>query len=294
MSFKAGDAVSAHSEWWVAEDYRIEKGIVVPTMAGKTAPQWEKEYLFTQNRYSPMEYPELPGEFAKLIDKSEDTILTFIRRYGLLGFYESREVYETLGISAYEPGKIKAGDPLPWIIKHAETVNLALSLHGCLVDEEKLENEIHLLKHYDSEYEDFEVKFSYAERMNLYPTEGSIFPLPDSNREIALRIISTMVNANIIDFKRELQIEQGDTDFSLNTIFKTGNLLGAIYWHLADAVEGNSIKRCEYSKCRKFFVALNPRTKYCPAPKDYKGISPCANRARVEKCRAHKHLNEMS
>lgn len=294
MPFKPGDAVSSYSEWWVAEDYRIENGMVVPTMAGKTIPSYEKEYLCTQNRYSPMEYPELPGEFAKIIDKSEDTILTFIRRYGLLGFYESREVYEILGISAYEPGKIKVGDPLPWIIKHAETVNLALSLRGCLVDEEKLKNEIHLLKHYDSEYDGFEVKFSYAERMNLYPTECSIFPLPDTNRAIALRIISTIVNANITDFKRELQIEEGETGLSLNTIFKTGNLLGSIYWHLADAVEGNSIKRCEYSKCRKFFVAHDPRTKYCPAPKDYQGISPCANRARVEKCRANKRLKEMS
>jgi hypothetical protein len=85
--------------------------------------------------YLPMAHRELPGELATVATGKEANVLDFARRYGLLGYGQAGRLEELIGARMREGEHAKGdpplrGDPLSWIVAHAQTVRLALGPPG--------------------------------------------------------------------------------------------------------------------------------------------------------------------
>lgn len=265
---------SFNRTWSIAEDYIAKEGCILPICKGEViSPELT---LKEDNHYLPMGRPELPGEFARLADESEEKVLDFVRRYGLLGYYRRPEQSRPIN-----PINDFSGDPLNWIFVHAKTVNLAMNLAEAL-DKPK---ELKILT------ERFFVKEALSWRGKEWNT-ALLLPKPAldlpgyvgtimraSARENALSVIESILNPNLTGLTRKMQVEWSEEkgEQVINTFFSFGNLLDCIYWLLADAVTNAKIRSCEH--CGKPFVAPNDRTKYCP-PLQWETVSRCMNRAK--------------
>ena len=89
--------------WPKVSDYIIKDGhlIAAGDQAGITS-------------YFPFAYPEILGEFTRLVASSESEVLNFGRRWGQLGYS---------GVHGRaSPEETAAGDPLDWIMDHASQV----------------------------------------------------------------------------------------------------------------------------------------------------------------------------
>src|SRR5687767_6582253 len=82
-------ARSFPSQWWVAADYRVERGFVLPLVDGKPVEYVDiHRGLRLMKQYMPMAHPELPAEFAKIDGRGQDAVLAFVRLYGLPGLWK--------------------------------------------------------------------------------------------------------------------------------------------------------------------------------------------------------------
>ncbi len=233
--------------WPVFENYRIVEGSLVGTDGKQDFGLADSPKVA---RYLPMARPELPGEFAKLVNQDESAILDFARRYGLLG---------------YSPLK---GDPVTWISAHAKTVKLLMDLiEGLQAGPASLKEVLDSLisiKHGKPQ-----ILYSYAYRVHLYPYQAWR-PLGPNHKEIAQEIIKTVLSKNLEGMRCIIKIDAG----GIKRGFHPGCLLDVIYWLVADSATQASIRRCLH--CHRPFIATSGRMKYCPAPLGYRGeLRPC-------------------
>lgn len=310
------DSRGFRTYWLVQEDYRIEDGLVKPLASGKPVDVTEKFFtLASLSRYLPMTRPELPFEFAKLARADDADIVQFVRRYGLLGYREAFEttlsIYKTFEFLATTPrGEedkppekipdfsrffhegINDGDPLAWVVSHAKTVNFVLELHDALKDKRQLKAKLEELKIHTVEYGDWPIEYRYAQRGELYPECCKTKRGSESDFEFAGGIIECIVNANLKGgISRELLIdlepENSKKTARQNTListFQANSLIDCIYWHLADAIAGSTVKRCLY--CKRFFNATHLKRLYCPPPMGLSGEGSCAQNDRAKRLRA--------
>ena len=193
-----------------------------------------------------------------------------------------------------EDRAIDLGDPLDWILGHAKTVKLVLETAEALTDTALLTGLIERMRERDSYTgEDF-VRFSCFMRERRNPNSCSYGPWTDQ-RGAAMHIISMILDGNLGGVTRSLttqlegQMTRGGKRvdvFRLESHFRFQSLLDCIYWLLTDAVLGRAVKKCIH--CGRYFVATHGKMKYCPPRKGFRGISPCANRHRVQKSRLRK------
>jgi hypothetical protein len=257
--------------------------------------------------YAPAVHPELPGELAKLQRGDVEAVLKFARVYGTLGHtaFIPREVWA-------RGGAIPVGDPLLWVWAHADTVRICLELSYRL-EEGDITSLRSYLRSLHVTQADLDVWKSwlgdpadddYKEYTDTWPTamvgqRGEITlwqwgrlgrnpqePLShDDVKELARVIRRSLINANIAGIHRVL-LNDGRSDI-LFWEFKA--LVEMVYWHVAQAVDGKRLKRCEAKDCGVPFVQTDLRQRFCPPMFEQKRESRCAIRHRV-----HKHRGKAS
>jgi hypothetical protein len=288
--------------WPVAADYEITGGLVVPL--DERGRRISHHRVDERRLYMPVTRPELPGEFAKLAGKADAdvlagtadaAVLTFVRRYGLLGYADALTPLEAHALASarttptYDQFIDKSydstlvGDPVAWILGHAASVAFILALAGALDSPNNLRHifEQRIVAEGDVE----ELRYVYAIRGWTRPRLGRQ-PVPNTNAErraTALRIIAWLLAKNLSGVTREIGMEAT----ALASYFRFNNLLDQIYWMLADAVTGHRIRQCR--ECGRFFIAATDRVKYCPRPMGLRGVvSLCMHRAKVRTWRQQK------
>jgi len=304
----ASDERAFRTSWSVHEDYIIEDGVIKPLVNGDpidviTVRAFAKRYL-------PMIRPELPFEFAKLAHSSQDAILKFVRNYGLLGyrhaFFSTLDIFKSFEflMNTPESGKdipttkppnfgeffhpgINDGDPVSWVLSHAETVKLILDLNGALNDRQQLKVRLERLT---VQGKGWPIEYRYAKRGQLYATLCQTAQDGEGDSTFGRRIIAHIINENlnggvsralIVDLDRRR--ERQNRELTLLSVFHAETLMDCIYWHLADAIIGETIKRCLF--CKRFFNATTLKRMYCPPPMGYQGDSPCAQNDRAKRKR---------
>ena len=199
----------------------------------------------------------------------------------------------------YHPG-INEGDPVSWVLIHADTVKMVFKLAESLGDKPKLKAHIDELVGLEEGTGHKYLSFRYAKRGELYNHyfRGQLLDDPTVN---AFRIFQHVLEENlegvhrgfIIDISREKASKRSKNKSSLPAlvpIFRIKSLLDCVYWHLTDAVVGGTIRVCRFPGCQRFFAAPNKKTFYCPTLMGNKGESPCANRDRQRRKRLNDSL----
>lgn len=310
--------------WAVAADYVLEDGGVVALSQRRKI---HASRALIDPTYFPLTRTELPAEFAKIASGSDDDVLAFVRRYGLLGYSVALTGFEQFTLTVARAGGRKAlnalerqprpdpwltqvmkpdvlidlnydttlpGDPVAWVLAHAENVKLAGELGRALHEgdvkaradgiQAVLERRI---VHTDTvgdvrqrgDFKGLAVSAPVARRGWSRPRVAT-FPVTSWD-EIALELVSFILTRNLGGVRRAI-------GFSVKTprlvsLFAPQNLLDCIYWLLADAVTGTQLRACP--DCGHFFVATHERMKYCPPPMGIQGPSRCMNRAKVRRWR---------
>lgn len=253
--------------WSVFSDYKVKDRRIQPK------PKKQKE---APTFYVPAARTELPGEIAKLERNDIASVLKFARRYGSLGF------------SHLSPKEDKPyGDPLQWVWLHADTLRLALTLKE-LIDHQKTDELKRLLfelsqgEDRSKEYPTPAVTYARLDKQQTIvfcPTSGAS---PDAVvQTLAANMLCTIVNNNIANLRPELTWRKINGTFQQHFLF-TG-LIEVAYWHVANALQGGMIKRCQRSGCGGLFIQTDQRQRFCPTGD--KRESPCAVLDRVRRKR---------
>jgi hypothetical protein len=268
-------ARSFTSAWWVADDYVVKEGFVIPLVAGKPIEYIDVHRgLRAMKQYMPMAHPELPAEFAKVDGGGRDAALTFVRRYGLPGLWRFQ-----LGKARPNGPEPLCGDPLAWILAHARAVRLVGDLASELDNKDALVQRLEELRATDGT--GWPIVFPFMPHEARYP---SILKMKAAAtpRETALRVIAWQLNDALRNVSRCLGLV-GVEPPRLESRFIFEDLIACIYWLLADHVVGGTIRRCR--SCGRFFAATSDRVKYCPPPMGIEGPSRCMNRDKVRRWR---------
>ncbi len=308
-------------DWHVAPDYGVQSGRVCPLnddgeplVGADRFSSWDQRPTEADalgdigqhpagHTYFPMSRPELPAELAKAATGAEKDLLRFTRRYGGLGYRremlsitrvgtlldgKGAGAHSVEGTGELVPGGDEPGEPVSWLLAHAETVRLVLQLYGRLDDEPALSSFLETLKISDGPALLF-VKAATRGR-NYRTCRGLVLEPNATSRNVAMLILTDLLNNNLSGgIRREIGPE-GDSD-KIQSVFRFINLLDCVYWHLADAVTGGWVRRCADPECGAFFAAKSERVKYCPPAMGNKGVSPCMNRHKQRKHRRKKRGN---
>ena len=274
-------------------------------------------------RYLPMIRPELPFEFAKLAHSSEDAVLKFVRNYGLLGYRNAafttvemflttafgdildREERERDNLPPKESGFdfrrlfhpwINAGDPVSWVLTHAETVKFVLDLNEALKDRHQLNVQLERLTVQGQNTRTY-IEYRFAKRGRLHATVCQTGRNGEDDTIFARGIIAKIMNENLnggVSRALTVDLERRRTrqNRTLLSVFRAESLMDCIYWHLADAIAGEMIKRCLF--CGRFFNAITLKRLYCPPPMGYQGDGPCAQNDRAKRKRARDREKAMA
>lgn len=282
--------------WPVAPEYRIVDGHVCPMVDGRFIQQGSFHSSKGCSLYLPMARPEIPGELAKAATGRESDILTFASHNGLLGYPQELLDTRLLGLarlSVPDEGEEEPplrGDPLPWVLAHARTVQLVLDLLARLDDDQELRVFLQTLTVRTGNLET--IDFNCARRGYAYQMHSTRAQRPgEGPRDVALDLVATLLNEGLRGgVSRCLVVEhQKDKRQGFSSLFQFHNLLDCVYWHLADAAAGNWVRRCKNPKCGAFFVARSEKVKYCPPQFvpgfENKSVSQCMNRDKARKYR---------
>jgi hypothetical protein len=257
----------------VAADYRVERGFVLPLVDGKPIEYVDiHRGLRRMKQYMPMAHPELPAEFAKIDGRGQDAVLAFVRLYGLPGLWKYQ-----LGAPRRHGPEPLCGDPLAWILAHARSVRLVGELARALNDEAQLAQQIEELR-VTGPGIGFPLSFPLMRRDGRYPSSWAIAEQA-TPRDTALWLVTAQLNNALAGVQRIVVFTEGH----LESRFVPDSLIDCIYWLLADAVVGSTLRRC--SACGRFFVTTHDRMKFCPPPMGLNGPSRCMNREKVRRWR---------
>lgn len=230
--------------------------------------------------YAPIMHPDLPNALAKIRCGDEVAARDFVQTYGLLGYERT--------VPPMGPGR--QGEPLSWIWTHAKAVLLCLRLTHLLQegDIDGLEACLQSLRGphpFDSHREYWPVLIGEAHWQMEYITWPLVYRTQDEKAQqltiVAHNIRRTLINENI----RRIHVEVHEENGQDQPFFVFNALYEMIYWHLADALGKNAVRRCAYPRCQALFIPKRANQAYCP-PRWRQKESPCAVRHRVEKHRS--------
>jgi hypothetical protein len=285
--------------WPVYEDYVIIDGSLC----------WHGEPTYS---YAPMVHKEIPSELARLKRGDEAGVLQFARTYGSLGYQK---------FLPPAPGLWKPiGDPLRWIWAHAETIRFCLEVSELLQQDDlhKLKNVLRAQHITPEDIEELcepeqveELKYTLcvaqsdagwvgrkffstmlvAERDKVRLAWGE---LPNRKACTKLKRMNYLtryfrngiINANIQGVVRSLSVTPRPT-IKERSYWRFTTLIETAYWHLADMVDGGTVKRCE--GCHGVFIRTDARQLFCPPPYNHgsstRPHSRCGTRKRVTELR---------
>ena len=267
--------------WFVQGIYEIDAGVLrgVPK-AG-------------MRQYYPITHREIGSALAKIEEGNEKALLKFAHTYGNLGFTLIAEQGWLATTGEHEPvppdekqhspERKPAGDPLPWIWAHARTIRFCLRMLE-LIQNEDDDGLKDYLKTYQWQGRDYRKEgltplIPVAFRDKVFEGHGFGSLGKQKVRVYARWVLRFIINENISEIRRVLEPE-GDRDRSY---FEYRALIEVVYWHLADALDDGTVKRCEAEGCGSIFVRTDERQRFCPPMNldDPKAESTCAVRQRA-------------
>jgi len=268
--------------------WRVEASYAITDFEGRPHLVVTSPAAAPSREYAPLAHHELPAEFARLATGEPDAVLHFAHEYGQLGYQASNDdvgfehMAVLLGrqsaeeIRSHSPGRW--GDPVPWIVAHARAVSLVGDLAAALDDRVRLKATLDRLTVRTSDEETL-MTFSCPMPTSIQPAPGCL-PLAETPRRSAQDVIATLLNANIGGVDRH--IVRGDQP-ELTSSFSLHNLLGAVWWLLADSVTAGTVQTCR--ACGQFFVAQHGHERFCPRPMGEEGKSKCMMRFKQQRYR---------
>lgn len=236
---------------------------------------------FNNLLYDPMDCPNLPNAFAKVIDGK--TAIRFVENWGLLGYTRLQHMAEA--------------EPLVWVLRQARSVrfilNLVEKLHtrGGYLEElisflkrESVNREGVQFRHsrhryifgvYDLAFDaDYLAKGFFAPA-GLSPDETQSLLLGRTNygsakltdgalvKELAYGVIAACVNGNTVNMRRFFD----DRDGKLNNCMTYKALIEVIWHQVGDIVlqiqEGKEMRVCD--ECQTPFLVTDGRQRFCPS-----------------------------
>jgi len=259
--------------WHVLDTYELA------SLAGP-GPEGTHRVLFPNGTiakvYAPILHPELPSLFAKLHPGDEQAVINFARVYGHL-----------------TPGAVVHGDPLPWIWAHAATVRLCVQItHHLQADTvEGLDQYLRSLRGQWLDDREYWPCTQVAKQGDI-TTAG--WPQPRyhtmQKREHAIRHIARLIRRDVINWNiAGIHFVVQEIDGKDRSVFSCQSLIDMVYWHVANAINGQSVRRCANQRCGALFIQTRQGQQYCPARWRQNGRqkdSPCASGSRVQKHRS--------
>ena len=181
------------------------------------------------------------------------------------------------------------GDPVNWIRLHGHTVYLCLELSdaiqasdahraGDLINGDLLRAGVMQL---DKLVEGFRFKKSaFIRAMIQTPRtspEKDEAPITLTRLDQARALRRHIINENITRISRQLRLIEDGSERSC--FAGQGATIEAVYWHLANLVDGGTVKRCEAKGCGAVFIQTHGHQRFCP-PRWRQRESPSALRER--------------
>lgn len=248
--------------------------------------------------YAPFVHTEVPGELAKLRAANEQEILDFAATYGDLGFpslsgSSGALLWHAVQIAAKGAGAREAvnrafrarmfhhdpqtrrqsmgGDPLPWIRGHATGIYICLTFTEAL-NKRMRPNELEkLINSFNG---------SMYGRGDVVAQFGTAWR-GETPVEMARHWRREIINSNLRGITRYVSLDDKGKDRSF---FGYDAPVSVAYWHLANAIDGGIVKRCEANGCGGLFIQTDPRQRYCPK-RWRQRESSCAMRQRQREAR---------
>lgn len=232
--------------------------------------------------FAPFAHPELPSELARLRDADGESVLAFGHVYGEMGYGTFSDSLDLDWVTQrMKAGQTTAmGDPLPWLRAHAAGISLCLEISEALAKQGGKRFSRQWLDRCDGAIfghrgSTHRISIEHLDSLHrLRP--GSTAPKPI---DIARAIRRHIINANVGGITRSVSVNESGAD---QTFFRYSTPLEVAYWHLANVVDGGTVKRCEADGCGGVFIQTDPRQRYCP--KRWRQLeSSCATRQRQRK-----------
>ncbi len=233
--------------------------------------------------YAPFVHTEIAGELAKLRSADEQAILSFARTYGEMGFDRLHIDMDDMAAREKAGKRIFVGDPLPWLRAHASGVAFCLEVTQALASGRKAAAVVSsVLRGFDGVVygEGAEVvRLSVDDSRRYYTQLGrNEMTLTDAARLLRADI----VNPNLGGIRRCVVV--GGAKGKDQSFFRWRAPIDAVYWHLANMIDGGIAKRCEADGCGGIFIQTDPRQRYCPKQWRQRE-SACATRQRQREAR---------
>ncbi len=281
-------ALSAH---WVAADYEIVDGVV---RAVEEPPAGTGE----ERTYFPMANPSMLGDFARLRVGDSASLLTFTRRWGLLGYDAlSRRGTASLALTS-------EGDPVAWVWAHLSGMQTALRLwkfwrEGDAAGAERLLRkrevsqqqwralarvntllkdgkfveaqallERHLAKPHDSDESDRAVVVVSADGAKVAHTLYNVSTGEGQPWFGVWNIIRSIINPNLRGVHPEISTFAGRSPDVPVVAQGWDAIMSVIYRHLFEVIASDQ-ERGEVEECRECttpFIRTDGRQRFCPPP----------------------------
>lgn len=262
--------------------------------------------------YFPMAYPRLPFELTRVEPFDRESALTFVHKWGLLGY---DQLTSELEIPHY-------GDPVDLIWRHAYTISNVIALYDALYtgDTTAMAAAWEKLVRPDffPEYED-DISERYHEEPWYACQEGVVLFQPFIDKDVmtqwqsqelkdeaAARAVTEIIESNIQGVRPILRVEPTEARpegaaappvSRLSGSYTFRALIEGIWWHLSDYVtRQHEIARCK--ECDTYFQRTRKAQEFCPAPEEHvrevksgvrtRAVSLCAQRYRTRKSRSNK------
>jgi hypothetical protein len=254
--------------WTVAKQYEVIDGVL------------REKGIRGLRSYYPLTSVELPTALARISSETRENRLSpvdFALEFGLLGHDKLVTEGRWFGASRIDRVQVRGGDPVEWIQAHSRAVGFCIRFMGLLEegDETEIRDELEIIKPGPYAAEARIVNLPSAAHINRMLKEN----VPAS--AIVRRFIGTLITENIVRVRRRMSLDMFGTRIDSSLYFPA--MIAAVYWQLADRLEGGGIRRC--LGCKEFFVARDKRQQYCPAwPGSTR--SRCSSRVNVRIFRA--------
>ena len=227
---------------------------------------------------------DLPTQFARVVepvgrrfDAHLPPLLEFCGRFGLVGYtaLAGPRLVGNLGTataiatrtkSRLRPNgkdgqlsiELRAGDSIHWALRHATNVRLILALHRGTQGWTKLDPLLDQLGRTQiplttPQSKEGRTLWQKPLKLDLPTVRQTHTPFV-----VARQVLAALLQPNVGAVDREISTTLGEPHFP----FRLRALIDAIYWQLADSVQGNvEVRECQ---CGALFFARDPRQQCCP------------------------------
>ena len=230
-----------------------------------------------------MAHDQLLMDFIRLGSGSDDDLIAFASRWGLLGYQEVKARV----VAGPEKGNSES-DPIAWVRAHANGVATCVRLIEYLRDENHRGLASYLRSLPNEVGEQGTTFFVHSGYGPFSDAVRHSVPTDDTAEGKARLLLELIINQNLSGVHP--QLFSVDPDGALGLFQDYAALLDVIYWQLAQLiVSGERLSRCAY--CGNYFLRTHGKQHYCPPPdfgSDDKSESLCSRKARAKRERSKK------